>query len=83
MHMYSPYGYELRGELLEEVLGRRGQRGKVWDNCNSTINKIYLIKKREDIMALAWVAQFVEASFHNQRIAGFDSWLGYIPRLQV
>ena len=35
--------------LLERmgVLGRGGQRGKNWDNCNSIINIIYIVFKVE------------------------------------
>ena len=43
------HGHELEGwELLEGMRVLRGgrQRGKKWDNCNSTINKIYFIKRK-------------------------------------
>ena len=45
----TAHGHELRArELLEErgVPVGGGQRGKVWDNCNSIINKIYFKKKK-------------------------------------
>ena len=39
----TTHGYELRGwgKLLEGrgIVGRGGQRGKNWDDCNSIINK--------------------------------------------
>ena len=44
----TAHGHELRGECQREGdAGWRGRKGrKKWDNCNSTINKIYLKKEK-------------------------------------
>ena len=38
----TTHGHEVTGGLLKGrgVLGRQGQRGGKWDNCNNIINKI-------------------------------------------
>ena len=43
------HGHELKGdnEGGRECAGWRGVKGRKWDNCNSIINKIYLIFKKE------------------------------------
>ena len=43
----TTHGNELRGRGNaggREYAGRRGIKGRKWDNCNSIINKIYLKK---------------------------------------
>ena len=48
--IHMTHGYEQWcGDCLRErvVLGGEGQRGKIWDNCNSIINKYIFFKKRK------------------------------------
>ena len=51
---------------------------KIWDNCNSIINKIYL-----KIIALASVAQLLTVIPYTKKLGGFKCLSGHIPRLQV
>ena len=44
------HGHELKGRNVHwrGCAGQRGIKGrKKWDNCNSIINKMYLIKKKK------------------------------------
>ena len=58
------HGHELRGRMLEGmgVLGRGGQKGEKWENFNSIINKIYLIKKENSHIILNKEAVWVSSN---------------------
>ena len=50
--LHMTHGHETWcGDCLREwrVLGGVGQRGKIWDNCNSIINKISFKKEIQSI----------------------------------
>ena len=50
------HGHELKRGLLEEMegTGQRGQREKNWENCNSIINEMYLLKKLQYIYTMVY-----------------------------